>query len=843
MARALRIPLVSLLISSTIFTLSGAVTVSISPDNVTLRVGGSRQFRASVSGATNRGVDWSATGGSIGADGTYTAPAVVPASGQVTIKATSQADKSVSATTVVTIQNLQPTISSVTPSSINTGLNTTVTIKGANFLNTLRVLLDGKAVPAVFVSATEARFSLNSTAPAGTSVQLTVQNPDPGAATSSARTLTIVPPVSVRISPEKKTLRGGATVDFGVSVSNNANRNGIWYVNDSQGGNDQVGRIDANGLYTAPLVIPAAAAVTVKVAAEADPRATASAAVTLLNPLPVISTVSPDSVKQGTATVFTVDGSGFAKNAVVKIGSSEKTTTWISPSRLQVSGQLPPQAGGLAAVVVANPDPGAANSNAVAVKVTAKTEKVSYAAAAKFLDQAAWGPTPESIAYVQEIGIPAWIEEQFNLPVSTYPDPVDTGEGLSRLQRVFFANALTGKDQLRQRVAFALGQILVVSGTEASRYHQMVPYQRILLDYAFRNYKDLLYEVTLNPTMGIYLDMVNNDLPDPKRNIVPNENYAREVLQLFSLGLTVLNADGSATATPAYTEADIKQLALVFTGWTFPPQPGFASKWKNPSYFYGRMVPFDEHHDRTQKQVLGSILPPGRTAQEDLDAAMKLISSHPNVAPFVSYRLIQHLVTGNPAPAYVARVSKAFTDNQGDMKAVIRAIFSGNDAAGASDGHLREPVLFAANVLRALNVQATAEASLAGRTAEMGQNLFNSPSVFNYFSPFYRVNGAPAPEFQILNPSTALARINFVYAAVRNGISSTVRVDLSNLEALAGDPPVLVDAVSNALLRGQMTPESRTAILTAVNAATDARTRVRNALYLAATSNLYQVER
>ena len=859
------------------------VSVTVSPATYTIRLGAApKQFSASVSGATNKAVEWqvnnvkggNATVGTISATGLYAPPANVPATNAITVKAVSLADPTKSATSALTILNAIPTISALSPSSVNTDLATVVRLTGTNYRSGARVLLDNAPVTTKLVSATELEFTLKSTAAAGTKVAVTVEIPNPGAAVSSARTLSIVAPVAVSVSPSRRTIRGGATYDFSSSVSNNANKEVDWFVETVKGGNATLGTIDADGLYTAPVLLPAAPTVLLKAVSKADPRASATSEVTLQNPVPALTSTTPASLPIG-AYSLTVRGTGFARAAKVLLAGAETTATWVSATELRVQGTMAAQPGGIASLTVVNPDPGTATSSALLLPVKPARELLSLSAAARLLEQATWGPSPASLAKLQETGASAWLDQQFAAPPSTYPDPIDTSEGLSRLQKIFVHRAVTGEDQLRQRVAFALAQILVVSGIENDNYHEMVPYLRILQTNAFGNYHTLLREIALSPSMGIFLDMVNNDKPDPKRNFLPNENFARELLQLFTIGLYALNPDGSRQADPqgnpipAYTETTVKQLTLALTGWTFPPQPGFVSKWTNPRYFFGQMVPFEEHHDQGEKALLnGVVLPAGRTAREDFDSALANIFNHPNVGPFVSYRLIQRLVTSAPSPAYVARVAAVFNNNgagvRGDLKAVVRAILTdaeaGNSAAFGSgsaanlaaapvlaggQGHLREPVLYAIGLLRALNATVTEEPSLSTQTQNMGQRLLYPPSVFSYFSPSYRIPGlgVVAPEFQVLNPSTALARANFVHRLVRNGISSSIQVSLANLEGMANDPPALVDAVGRLTLRGQMPAEMRASILKALEATTDKRTRARNALYLAATSSLYQVQR
>ncbi len=260
--------------------------------------------------------------------------------------------------------------------------------------------------------------------------------------------------------------------------------------------------------------------------------------------------------------------------------------------------------------------------------------------------------------------------------------------------------------------------------------------------------------------MGEYLSMANNDKADTTRGTQANENYARELMQLFTIGTFLLNQDGSLQLdvnhqpVPTYTQSTIANFARVYTGWTYPTQPGAKLQKHNPAYYTGPMESFESNHDTGSKTLLnGVVLPAGQTAEEDLGAALVNIFTHPNVAPFVSKNLIQHLVTSNPSPAYVSRIAAVFDDNgsgvRGDLRAVVRAILMDPEArAGDSgpslnppdtSGHLREPVFFTASMLRGLGALVNDTNGLAGQAAKLGQTIFTPASVFNYYAPGYRI--------------------------------------------------------------------------------------------------------
>ncbi len=481
------------------------------------------------------------------------------------------------------------------------------------------------------------------------------------------------------------------------------------------------------------------------------------------------------------------------------------------------------------------------------------------AEAKRFLEQATWGPTPALIAYVKEMGKEAYIDEQLALNLSTYPNPDDTPESssLTPTRNQFFYNAFHRDDQLRQRVAFALGQLFVVSANTVRADYQMVPYLQILHDGAFGNYRDLMMAVTLSPTMGRFLDMVNNDQTEPGSGLNPNENYPRELLQLFSVGTTLLNPDGTDQTDvngfpiPPYDQEVIVNLSRVMTGWTYPTKPGETPRWRNPSYYVGPMEPIESHHDKGEKILMnGFVISADQTAQEDLTQAIQHIFEHPNVGPFVAMRLIRHLVTSNPSPQYIARVTQVFNANangvRGDLGAVVKAILLDPEAAtlSPSGGHLREPILFEIAFLRALEATVEAENPLYSRARDMGQVLFSPPSVFNYFSPLNRLSNSSlyGPEFQIHSYSNAVARGNFVDRVVRSSLGAGATVDLSALEAIAADPNQLVETVAGLLLHEPLSDSEHQSIVTAISASSTLSTRARNAVYLVAVSSRYQVQ-
>jgi uncharacterized protein (DUF1800 family) len=284
-------------------------------------------------------------------------------------------------------------------------------------------------------------------------------------------------------------------------------------------------------------------------------------------------------------------------------------------------------------------------------------------------------------------------------------------------------------------------------------------------------------------------------------------------------------------------------MAKVMTGWTYGETPGYATLWTNMPYYFSPMVAFETHHDSTAKTLnfpIPCTIPAGGTAESDLSAALDCIFQQANVAPNIAFHLIQRFVEGSPSASYVTRVAAAFQSSGGSMQSVITAILTDPEAQAEGIGKLTEPILYATGLLRALNAKITAPDALTAQGTAMGQTALTPFSVFSFFLPGYVIpNLTPtmiAPEFQSLNASTALARANFAYRAVTNGISSGIAVDLTNLTDVANSPNDLVEAINQALFRGEMDSSVRAILVTAASASTNLTSRVHSALYAAAAS-------
>jgi uncharacterized protein (DUF1800 family) len=841
--------------------------VTLSPGASTVRAGDTLQFTAKVTAAMDQTVVWSVNGvaggnstiGTISTSGLYKAPAALPTPNSVSIEAMSSSDKTLSGKVMVTLENPVPTVTAVSPTAVPVG-NFTLTITGSKFVSGAKVMFAGQTLTTKFVSATQLTATGTTTSTQnGTSVQVSVVNPDPGSITSSTMMVKIgTSGILVQISPGMVQLRPGQSVQFKATITGTTNPSIVWKVNGAAGGNANVGLITTSGVYTAPPILGSVTAVNVTAPSVEDPQSTHSPAfVSLLSNLPVVTAALPAPLPVGNFTI-SVSGNNFLSGAQVIFDGVMLPTTFISSTSLSATGTS--ASAGTIPLQVINPGAGPSTSNTLQVQVGSGNSGVTPAAAARLLEQSTFGPTSAAIQHVQQVGMQAFLNEQYAATASTYPTPAATDD-IDVVKRRFFTNALTGQDQLRQRVAWAWAQIFVVSNQKIGDPSAFTSWMNMLQKDAFANFLTTLNDVTLSPTMGRYLDMVRNDKPDPNSGAQPNENYAREILQLFSIGLAQLNpdgtpqVDGNGVPLPTYTQDTIIGFAHVFTGWAYPTKAGQTASFYNGEYYGGPMIPFDNHHDTGQKLLLnGTVLGAGGTAQSDLTVALQNIFTHPNVGPFISKQLIQHLVTSNPSPAYVSRVTAVFNDNgsgvRGDMKAVVNAILMdgearrGDDPAQvqSSDGHLKEPVLFMMHLLRAANATSDG-ANLNNYASDMKEEPFESPTVFNFYPPDNGIPGTTllGPEFRIFNSTTAISRINFVNDLVYGSVGSTTKTDISAYVALASNPPELVDSLSSVLTHGPLSDGARTAIIATVTNLTDNTKRARTAFYLIGSSSQFQV--
>ncbi|MFG6461347.1 DUF1800 family protein [Roseateles sp. DXS20W] len=649
-----------------------------------------------------------------------------------------------------------------------------------------------------------------------------------------------------------------------------------WSVNNIAGGNTALGTVDATGRYTAPTVVPAANTVVVKATSTAYPAKAGSVMLTVTQVQPRLWSLSPASVPAGAFTVR-LNGASFPTNVAVKIGDLQASVTRLSASQLQASAVAPATwVGKSQPVQVWATGLGAIGSDVVNLGVSAGAPVPSPApspapppaptpapapspapgpgqgtanlAAARLLEQATFGPNAQAVARLQSLGSNAWLNEQFAMAETPIAVPTDRSMSTASAQML---NRLTdAPDQLRQRVAYALAQVLVISANKNIYPDELVPHLRTLSRHAFGNYRTLLDEVARSPQMDKYLDLANSNRP--LGGSAANENFARELMQLFTIGLVRLNADGSpqldlaGRPVPTYDQAAVQQVALALTGWTYAGSGN--NNWEN---FGGPLVLRDVNHDPRAKSFLGCSLAASQGVEADLKTTLDCLFQHPNTPPFVSLRLIRQLVKSNPSPAYVQRISAVFTNNgsgqRGDLRAVVRAILldteACNDSAGTNDGRLRDPVQHIAATLRALNGGFQAGNQLGWEIGRTGQTPLTPPSVFGHYAQLFRLPQTMlnAPEFQIYTPTEATLRGNFLWALLTQP-GSNMRVNLQPFTAVAHDTTALINAVDQAFLWGRMPPALRQSLANAINAQPDATQRVQTALYLTLLSGQHAIQ-
>lgn len=544
---------------------------------------------------------------------------------------------------------------------------------------------------------------------------------------------------------------------------------------------------------------------------------------------------------------------------------------------------------------------GSAAFNPPAAPPAIDLARITQQDAARFLTQATFGATQADINALIGQGYHAWLNEQMALPASSHRKGTmddfaainsggqGTQDAVTKLypypggahrQAAWWKIAVTGRDQLRQRVAFALSQILVASdtnGTISAWQEGAANYYDIFVNGAFGNFRDVLEQVSLSPIMGIYLSALRN--AKAAGGTTPDENYAREIMQLFTIGLNELNPDGTLRLDPngqpiaTYTQDTIVQTAKVFTGWAYANATANATG--NANLFRGSaanyidpMMLWPAFHDDTAKTIIGGrVLPAGQGGVKDLKDTLDALFTHANTAPFISRQLIQRLVTSNPSPGYIYRVSQVFVNNgagvRGDLGAVVRAILTDYEARSnavastATFGKMKEPLLRATTLLRAFNGASNlGRYNIANPEGSLAQAALRAPTVFNFYEPNFVLPGAIAaaglyaPEYQILTDTTALTQPNFYYTYIYNTRSTTdmtqqtIGLGLDAWLPLARTPQQLVDSINLLLAAGSVSKaatDRMVAAITAMPAGTGTSTtndleRVRSAIYLAITA-------
>jgi uncharacterized protein (DUF1800 family) len=814
-----------------------------------------------------------ATVGTISSSGLYTAPAAIPSPDSVTITSTSnQYPTAPKGSATIAIWNPIPVIGAVTPGGFTEG-TTTVTIDGAQFIYGAQISWNGAPVATTFVSNTELVAQIAEPTP-GT-YPLTVTNPNPGSASA--------PPIPLKVGPGQVVLQlytGGDTdvrvsnsIGFGLTVNGTDNPAVTLAINGIANGNSTVGAVVAkngNITYTAPALVPTPSnVVQLTIASVDDPTVSIAQNISVMNPIPILTSATPMSFVPGPATIV-LTGAQFITGAQVLVNGSPVTTTFNSGTQLTANvDQTQP---GNLDLQVLNPSPGPATSADLIATVqgTPPVPVVTPQDAARFLEQATFGPTDADIRDVSMEGFETWLNQQFAIPempeepaveqaliVNNPPCAagnvqcnaslfVQNSADEDMVQAQFWQQTLTGKDELRERVKYALTQMFVISSNNSTAIQSMprgeAGYYDLLGNDAFGNFRQLLQDVTLSPMMGQFLSMLMNDKGNATTD--PDENYAREVMQLFTIGLWQLNNDGTqqlqnGQPVATYSNTDVMGLAAVFTGFSWNvPGDNSDGAWSSCCMYVGPgfgeellpMQSYPSHHSTVEKQFLGVTIPASGTpdADGDLKIALDALFNHPNLPAFFSRQMIQHLITSNPSPAYVNRVAQVFINDgtgvRGNLQAVISAILLDPEArdtatatANPQYGKVREATLRYTEWARAFTAQSRTGSYNIGTTEDpiygLGEMWLRSPTVFNWFAPGYvppaspiATDGLVAPEMQMTNVSTVVGYINYLQSAIGGNAQGgpDVFASYSTEMSLAATPDQLMDRVNLLLMDGQM---------------------------------------
>ena len=567
---------------------------------------------------------------------------------------------------------------------------------------------------------------------------------------------------------------------------------------------------------------------------------------------------------------------GYAEDVVADASAQAAPDAVVEPRTLGSAGLATAASLALAACGSGSPTPAPPPTPPPIVP----TQKVTAVQASRFLSQAAIGHSKADLLNLSDSGLAAWLTTQFataraqkfwDYLVANGFDAAANINSTSGFDAMVWAQLMGSGDVLRQRIGLALLDQWVVSvdGFGGSwRAFALAAYLDVLWDNAFGNYRDLMEGVSTNAAMGQYLTFLGNTKANATTGAIPDENYARELMQLFTIGLTMLNMDGTQVLSggapvPSYTQADVSQAARVWTGYTYASTDNTV-----PARLRVPMTITASRSETGGASFLGITIPAGSDGVTARKLALDGLFNHPNVPPFVSKQLILHLVTSNPSPAYVGRVSAVFANNgsgvRGDMKAVIRAVLLDAEArddtqtSSTTFGKLREPVVRLVQWAKAFNVTSASQLWPFGNTASsanrLGQSPGRAPSVFNWFRPGYTPPGSVvaaagkvAPEFQITNEPTVIAYVNYMQSVIANG-AGDAKPDYSALTTIAGDSQVLLDELNLVLAANQIGAATISQMKTALDtiaATTTAGTlsRIYAAILLVMASPEYLVQR
>lgn len=903
-------------------TVGANFPISLSPATATVRVGATDLISGLQGGLPVSGGQWVVTGGlgqgQIDVNGLYTAPSFLPASDPVAIQYVEQGETT--ATASVQVLGPVPVVASTNPSSISQN-NTSITVIGSGFSTGSQVIVDQVAVPTIFLDQNHLTAIVTISDPTKTIVHLTVSNPDPGAAVSSVSALPVHLPLSLKAAISA--IPVGSSTTIAASENGTAVTGGQWSVigGSGQGSVDTTGTytaptsvpsvnpvtvqcveggttatiqiqvtnpqpvitgttpavlsqintgitvlgsgflpgsqvlvnatpvstayVDSSHLHVTIALSKAENTTLQLVVSNTDPGAGTSLPLNVGTAFPTLS-VAPATLSPGQITLV-VSGSSFTQTSVVLVNGKAYSTTYNSSTSITATGYLPPWTSAPVDVSVSD---SASGQTFAELNVPLAPVQVPYDTASRFATQAAFGPNPAVIAHIQQTGLQGYINEQFQTPALTYPL---TG---ASPRSVYLQAAIQGISPLRLRAAWALCSYLDVPN---SGFYPAVSEWEVKLEHAVTgNYRDLMTQLASDPMIGGTLNLTGNVAPsDP--SLHPNQNFAREMMQLFTLGNVQLNDDGTekldtnGQPLPTYDQDTVINFSRVLTGWeNRTPVNQQTTLWGVD--YSQTLVPVESEHDTGAKVLFGSTLAAGNTTTQDRDQALDILFAHPNLPPYVSRILIQKLVKSSPSPEYVHRIVNVFKDDgtgtRGNLAAVISAILldpearAGDTAPSAADGFVQEPVLFEVFAMSALG-NLGSDDQFSYWPGQLGENFWVPPSVFNFYSPSNLIPGTSinSPEFALTNNATIIHRSQLLWGIVTGRQPGLHGNANSWLYQNFPDVPSMVDALNHLLYHGQMPEAEKTMILNtcAQLDPSDVQTQLNTAVFLALNSDSYTV--
>jgi hypothetical protein len=606
-----------------------------------------------------------------------------------------------------------------------------------------------------------------------------------------------------------------------------------------------VGDVSPEGIYSATKA-RGGTTVSIRATLSSDQLVTGVFSLPIGRPLPQITGSIPNILAPGATTTSVISGANLANVSSLVVNGIPNAFTRLSDSTLslQISTHMWDARPVSVIASISGFDEGASNTFTIPLALPS----VSFDAAARLLQQAAYGATLTGIEKIQSLGMSGWIDQQIREPAYDY-----TSEA-GRTYGQYYRNTQTLQYSLRQRVAFALSQIYVTGNDSVCEASACGPYWEATLEKdSFGNAKDLLRDVALSPIMGAYL---NNAYNPGYYGAIPNQNFARELMQLMTLGTVRLDPDGTTAfdsggkTIPTYDLKNVAAMANALSGWRYP--------LTSPNLLDMAMIPMvmrEEWHNQDAKTILpGLTLPANQSGQRDLNAVIDGLFNHPNYGPFLCRRLIQHLVTSNPSPAYVARISSVFADDgsgtRGNLATVVKAILldpearDGDDTSNkkSTNGHFMEPILYIANVMNAVQGTYTDD-QIRAIDGALGQQLYGPPSVFGFYSPDHQLpSGTYAPEAQLLNSATGIAKLGFMYSTVHDQSGGIAMNWRSSPFWNCSSPEDFLERVDHLLYHGQMPSAVRMVIGDYLNnnAGTPLNSLLPDLIFLAVSNTAYQ---